>query len=264
MFRLLRPPQGTMEIGGHKMCSGKDGLPSSFNRTFQAYIVKGGWEEETTRLFKELAKKGDTIVDIGANIGYYTLLASDIVGSEGKVYAFEPSPLNYDLLVGNIKLNNFNNVVAVQKAVSDRNGKLEFYLNDQDMGAHTIYKPDRVGKSVFVESITLDDYFKGKESPIDIVKMDVEGAEMAVIQGMDNIIKLNKNLKIFAEFNIPWVKRAGITPEYFISQLMNYYHFSITVIQDYTKHISSSKIKSTNELMSICKDSVVNLLLERI
>ena len=263
-FKVLRPSGGIMEVGGNKMYSRMKGLPSACERTFQAYIVRDGWEEETTRIFKEVAKEGDVIVDIGANIGYYTLLAARIVGSSGQVYAFEPDPSNYKILVNNIGLNEFTNVITEEKAVSDKLGTLNFYLNRQDMGAHTIYETDKYKKIITIESVTLDEYFEGRECPINVVKMDIEGAELAALKGMENIIKMNEDLKIFAEFHLPWIRRAGIEPEYFASLLFDYYKFTVTVIQDYTKHIKSDRVKSVNELIGICQDAgVVNLMLEK-
>ena len=266
LFRGLKPSGDIMVVGGNKMYSGKEmeGIPSACQRTFQAYIVRGSWEEETTCLFRGVAKEGDVVVDLGANIGYYTLLAARIVGSEGRVYAFEPDPLNFKLLVNNIKLNNFTNVITEEKAVSDKTGTLNLYLDAQDMGAHTLYETDKYKKIVIVESVTLDDYFKGRECPVNIVKMDIEGAELAALKGMENIIKMNKGLKIFAEFHPPWIRRSGIEPEYFASLLLDHYKFTITAIQDYTRHIKSGRIGSVEELMGICQDAgVVNLLLEK-
>lgn len=264
IFQMLKPTKGIMEVGGNKMYSGLNGYPSSYNRTFQAYIVKGGWEEETTRIFKQLAKEGDTVIDVGANIGYYTLLSARLVGGKGTVYAFEPDPTNFKLLNANIELNGYKNVVAEQKAVSDKNDILDLYLNDSDVGAHTIYKPEKSKRMVKVVSTTLDDYFKGKEHPVNIVKMDIEGAEMAALSGMRNIIKANPTIKIFVEFHLPWIIRSGVSPEVYISQLLDDYKFSITVIEDYTKHIKSERIKTKNELLSICRNTkVVNLLLEQ-
>ena len=253
-----------MEVDGIKMCSGTGNLPASFDKAFQANTIKGGWEVETIRLFKQLAKEGDTVVDIGAHIGYYTLLAARIVGDTGKVYAFEPDPANHDVLVGNIKLNGFQNVVTVRKAISDKNGQIELYLNEKNTGGHSIYRPEKVKRLVVVESVTLDDYFKNREHPIDIVKMDIEGAEMAALSGMRKIIETNENLKIFAEFHPAWVKKAGVSPEYFISQLLDHYNFSVTAIQDYARPVKSARIGSPVELMDICRDAkVVNLLLEK-
>lgn len=263
-FKLLRPSEDIIEIEGSKMYSSTSDLPVGYNRTFQAYIVKEGWEPETTRLFKKLAKAGDVIVDIGANIGYYTLLSAKIVGSRGKVYAFEPDPINYKILARNIRLNNLSNVVAERKAVSDKIGTLDLYLDSQDMGAHTIYKTKKRTKTVAVESITLDKYFEGNGHPINIIKMDIEGAEMAALIGMGDILRMNRGIKLFIEFFLPWIRRAGILPEEFVSFLFQDYGFKITVIEDYTGNIKSEKVESASELLNICEHiGVVNLLLER-
>ncbi len=263
-FKLLRPSKEIMEIEGSKMYSSAKNLPVGYNRTFQAYIVKEGWEPEMTRLFKELAKEGSVIVDIGANIGYYTLLSAKIVGSSGTVYAFEPDPINYKILTSNIQLNNFTNIITEQKAVSDKIGTLNLHLDSKDMGAHTIYETKKRSKTVAVESVTLDKYFEGNGQPIDIIKMDIEGAEMAALIGMENILKKNKDLKLFIEFFLPWIRRAGVSPEHFASLLFGYYKFKITVIEDYTRNIKSEKVENASELLSICeKVGVVNLLLER-
>lgn len=263
LFTFLRPSGSTMEVSGVRMYSRLDGLPNSYVRTYQAYIVKGGWEEETTKLFKSIVKEGDIVVDIGANIGYYTLMASSLVGPSGKVYAFEPDPINHSLLVKNIELNGFSNIVTEQKAVSDKNGKLKFYLNKDDVGAHTLYQPKFSCDVLDVESIRLDDYFSSKKIPINFIKMDIEGAELAALLGMPNIIQANPGLKVVAEFHLPWIRRSGVDPEYFVSLLLDQYKFSVTVIQDYTRNVKSVKVSNMPDLISLCQKGVVNLLLER-
>ena len=263
IFRSLRPARGVMDVDGLKMSSGTCRLPPSFDVAFQGG-TDGGWEVETTRLFKQLTGEGDIVVDIGANIGYYTLLAARIVGEHGKVYAFEPDPTNCGVLTGNVKLNGFYNVEIIPKAVSDRKGQLELYLDEKNAGAHSIYRPKKVKRSVVVDSITLDEYFQGREHPVNIVKMDIEGAEIAALSGMRRIIEKNENLKIFTEFHPPWVSRAGVSPEYFISELFDRYHFSVTVILDYARPPGSRKIAGSAELLDILQDyQTVNLLLEK-
>jgi FkbM family methyltransferase len=160
-------------------------------------------EKYETKLFRQFVTEGMTVVDIGANIGYYTLLAAKLVGDKGKVFAFEPEPENYALLVRNIEMNGYDNVVAVRKAVSSKTGKTALFLN-REAGAHG-FLPDRegvIGKTT-VETVSLDEYFEDKECPIDIVKIDVEGSEVPVLMGMQGIIKANDNLRVFTELFWP-------------------------------------------------------------
>ena len=264
LSRFLWSNKPVVEVQGSKMYVNPEGLPKSYIKTFQAYIISGSWEQLTTEMFKQVVKEGDVVVDLGANLGYYTLLAARLVGEKGKVYAFEPEPINYSLLLKNIELNGYDNVVAVQKAVSNVAGKVRLFLDKKDTGAHTIYQPDDEREFTEVESVILDDFFKDKEHPINVIKMDVEGAEMAVFSGMDRIIRESENLKMFVEFYFPGMKRAGSAPQEFARRLLEDYHFSILAIGDYTKDRKYLKINNVDELMDLCKgERAANLFLER-
>lgn len=93
------------------------------------------WEKYKTELFKKIITQGMTVVDIGASIGYYTLIAAKLVGKTGVVYAFEPEPCNYELLIKNIELNGFTNIVPIKKAVSNRHGKAKLYFEKDWRGS---------------------------------------------------------------------------------------------------------------------------------
>lgn len=141
-------------------------------------------------ILKQNIHLGNTVLDIGANIGYYTLIMSKLVGSTGKVYAFEPEPKNFEILKKNIELNKLDNVILEQKALSNIDGVTYLQLS-KDSGQHRLSD-----HGVKVESITLDSYFGGG---IDFIKMDAEGSEYKIFKGMKNALK-NKNLKIVTEF----------------------------------------------------------------
>jgi len=184
-------------------------------------IVKGIYEPKTSILFSKVAKEGDTVVDFGANIGYYTLLASKIVGKSGRVYSFEPEPENYKLLLENLKLNNSCNVIPLQKAVLNREGTIKLYLDKDDPGRHTIIPLSLNSSKGFieVECVVPDKYFKGRK--IDVIKMNVEGAEYLVLLGMTKLINENKTISLFVEFSPSHVKRTGHNPSAFIDMLLN-------------------------------------------
>src|SRR3989344_6832323 len=91
----------------------------------------GEYEPFETNLFQQLIKTGDCVLDIGAHIGYYTLLASGLVGKKGKVFSFEPDPNNLVLLRKNVMVNELSNVVIVNKAVSNVNKRINFYCSSE-------------------------------------------------------------------------------------------------------------------------------------
>ncbi len=263
LFQFLWPNRNIIEIQGSKMYVNPDKLPKSFKKTFQSYIISSSWEELTTEMFKKVVKEGDIVVDLGANLGYFTLLAAKLVGPKGKVYAFEPEPINYSLLLQNIALNGYDNVVPVPKAVSNVTGKVRFFLDKKDTGAHTIYQPSDKGDFIEVESVVLDEFFKDKNHPINVIKMDIEGAEMAALSGMNRIIRENENLKMFVEFYFHGIVRSGGSPQEFIRRLLEDYHFSIMAIGDYTKDRQYLKISKVDELLNLCKgEKTANLFLE--
>lgn len=255
-----------IEIQGSKMYVNPKGLPQRFKKTFRPFVFQGVWEEMTTELFKKLVKEGDTVVDLGANMGYFSLLASRLVGEKGKVYAFEPEPVNYGLLVKNIELNGYDNIVPVPKAVSNVNGKVEFFIHSTDSGRHVIQDYNEKaenGNLIDAESVTLDEFFKDK-SPPDVIKMDIEGAELLALLGMEKMIESSENLMIFTEFYPDLIKRAGFSVEDFAHKLLNEWHFSVEVLDDYAKHKKSWKVESISDLVNLAKNrEISNLFLKK-
>ena len=282
LWPRLWPDKKIIEIQGSKMYVNVHDKDLSMRRTFRAYALRRVHEESTTKLFKKVVKEGDVIVDLGANLGYFTLLAAKLAGKRGKVYSFEPEPRNYNYLLKNIELNGYDNVFAIPKAVSDRSGKVKLYICPYDSGHHTIhryggikaYKPNFIDDKkdfVEIETVTLDEFFKGTKQPISVIKMDVEGAEMLALSGMDKVVKESENLKMFVEFFPLLIKEMGSSPEEFIRRLLEDYHFSIFIIgHDYSMRDCAPdegylKINSVDELMNLCKGETdhVNLFLKR-
>ena len=145
---------------------------------------------------KEL-KKGDTVIDAGANIGYFTLFFSKLVGEKGKVIAFEPDPINFDILKKNIELNKITNVELVKKGISNKNESMKLYKSKVS-GGHSLVKNEWGKEYTEIQTVTLDDYFKDQK--IDLIKIDVEGFESEAIEGSKKLFKNNKNIKIITEF----------------------------------------------------------------
>jgi FkbM family methyltransferase len=129
-----------------------------------------------------------------------TLTFANLVGNSGTIFSFEPEPDNFRMLKQNIELNNFNNTSAYNLAVSDSEKMLSLYLsNDSNSGTHsTIFNKTSVSENyIEVKAISLDDFVKKNNlNKIDLIKIDVEGAEIDVVNGMDNILKKNKPILI--------------------------------------------------------------------
>lgn len=212
IFSLLK--SNFAEVQGHKMLlDSKDDLRLS---------IHGVFEQHETELVKKEIKKGDIILDIGANIGYYTLIFAKSVGEEGKVFAFEPEPDNFALLKKNVEINDYKNVILVQKAISNKTGRTKLYLCEEGPGDHRIYDWLDGRQSIEIEVIRLDDYFKDYDGKIDFIKMDIQGAEGEAIQGMPNLLDKNKTVKIITEFAPLWLKRSGIEPEEYLKLLLKH------------------------------------------
>lgn len=117
-------------------------------------------------------------------------------------------------------MNGYKNVILVQKAVSNKTGKLKLYLSEDNPGDHRIYNSHDGRKSFEIEAIRLDDYFKDYDGKIDFIKMDIQGAEGWAIQGMLNLLKKNKTVKIVSEFWPIGLKRSGIEPDEYLKLLI--------------------------------------------
>ena len=174
-------------------------------------MVQDKYEEETTRLLKRILGPGMTFLDVGAHVGYYTLLAARQVGPTGRVFCFEPEPSNYDLLVGNIQLNGYANIQPINKAVSNRVGFTTLFLTGLDNGRHSTYRHQLPESgSVEVETTTVDAFFESKGWPhVDLVKIDVEGAEMDVLDGMNQLLQKSECPNLIVEFNPYLLRSAG-------------------------------------------------------
>ncbi len=276
-IRKFWPYERIIEIQGSKMLFDINDESIAMRETFSSYAFKKIHEKSTTELFKKVVKEENIVVDLGANIGYFTLLAAKIVGPKGKVFAFEPEPKNYSYLVKNIELNNYNNVMTFQKAVSDKNGKTNLFLCSYDTGHHTINQYSGVEaysrgrkveeQSIEIETVTLDTFLKDKANHIEVIKMDVEGAEMLALLGMDKTLKQNQNIKIFVEFFPLLIEKMGSFPKEFIRKILEDYKFSIYLIPDDYDAIGREmkKLNSIDEVMSYRRqeEDHINLFLTR-
>lgn len=215
-----------------------------------------------TRLFCELIRPGMVVVDIGANIGYYSLIGSQLVGKKGKVYALEPDPSNFDMLLKNIQANNYKNIIPSKKAVGDHSGHIRLYMSEHASGHSIGPLPQSIG-SILVPIERLDDFFIGKLSPINLVKMDIEGAEMLAFKGMGKIIEANRGLKILTEFFPRQLESCGSSPVSYFNQIKDS-GFMIYIIDELeSQTIRAYSVEDVIIYMEKARTDHINLLLQQ-
>jgi FkbM family methyltransferase len=200
-------------------------------------LFKHVHEPITTNIFKKLIKTGDCVVDIGANVGYFTLLASKLVGWRGKVFSFEPEAGNMKLLKENIGLNKFDNIEPFQIAVSDKPGRTKFYTSSKESAKHSLIHINEHDGSCIVEIEKLDDIID-KSIKINFLKTDTEGNELAVLQGAEKTILRSPDIKVLLEVYEYVLNACGIKVETLWDYLVGELKFKyIYMVDDYAKKI---------------------------
>jgi FkbM family methyltransferase len=194
-FRLYRsaisriapgPIETRTTFGARLVCDPRDSI--------QRRILQFGvWEPDVTHLIQATLKPGDVFVDVGANIGYDTLLGSSLVGPSGRVIAVEASPSIADLLRKHVAMNRADNVTVVHAAVSDAPGELTVYFGNAGNIGSTTTVPTRgqTASEAKVRALPLDEIVHGRERDrVKLIKMDIEGAEPTVLRRLLSTLHL--------------------------------------------------------------------------
>lgn len=183
-------------------------------------LTEGGWESDTTHLLANIVTAGMKVVDVGANMGYFSLLLADRVGPGGFLWAFEPDPGNFQLLRWNLDVNGFTPRTQVFSiALFDRRTSVRLWQNSENLGGHSVLTGDSAqmeGDAVTVDAAPLDDYTTG---PIDVMKIDAEGSEPFIWDGMRHLIARSPNLRILMEFDPVQIRGKGRDPRSFLDAI---------------------------------------------
>lgn len=195
-------------------------------------ICDGSYEALELSWAESFIQPGDTCIDVGGNIGVYSIVFGRRTGNTGEVYVFEPVPLNIKILEANCALNGIDNIHVIDAVVSDKDGTLSFSISED--AAYSSIRPTgrkEVSGSIIKKSITLDSYFIGKSDHIGIVKIDTEGAELLVLKGAKNILTgIHRPRALLVELDEVNQKPFGYKPSDVIHYMntCGYSVFSIT------------------------------------
>jgi FkbM family methyltransferase len=176
---------------------------------------------DDVQVFASLLKPGMVVVDVGANIGMYTLFAARAVGPSGRVLAFEPVPALYDRLAGNVAATGVDSVSTYQVAISDRRGNAPFHLGRSDSMGSLVRA--QTSATIAVPTESLDDFLERQSiTRVDMVKIDAEGAEMQIVGGMRRLLARTDRPVLFIEHNDLALRAAGSSAEELFATIVGY------------------------------------------
>src|SRR5688500_15013899 len=169
--------------------------------------------------------EGDIILDIGANIGWYSIVLKNNIKRDVKVFAFEPEPLNFELLKKNIADNHATNIEAVNKAVAEKSGQSTLFLyHPKNSGRHSLLDINpETNKSIQVETVNIEDFLKGQGidfKKVKLIKIDIEGYEVFALKNASTL--LQQLPYMFIEYSPVLIRQGGQDPAHFIKWLSDF------------------------------------------
>ncbi len=255
LFRLLTPAKDFRVAFGPRSL-----YASTPDRLIALLLWKySGTSGLEAGVYRSSIKPGMKVLDIGANIGFFTLLFSDLAGSAGSVTAFEPDPENFRLLLKNTGANGCANVRCEQKAVTQASGSVRLFFSEEHRGDHRVFDSGDGRASLDVPSASVDELL-GPGGRADFIKMDIQGAEYGAVLGMERTIRNSPGLKMFCEFSPALLRKAGSDPALLLEKLKAL-GFSFKYLDDAA---GSLKEVSPDAILALCPgEKYLNLLLER-
>lgn len=211
VLRSLRKPERTLVMGSWMRLDPNDRLALAI---YQVY------EPEDTAFVGSVVRPGDTVVDIGANIGYYTCYMSRLVGPQGHVLAFEPDADVVKILRDNVQFNGYSQAMVENKAVTEKSGPLTLYREEGKPDDNRIFaSKDSARSEQPVEGVCLDDCPFLRDHPPAFIKMDIQGAEIYAIRGMRRVLSESPEVCMLLEYWPYGLIQAGFRPEDMVEAL---------------------------------------------
>jgi FkbM family methyltransferase len=222
-----------------------------------------GWDASYLWLMKSLLRPGGVVMDVGAHIGHYTIFAASLVGAGGSVYSFEPAPANYHRLCENIRLNGFSaHVQALPVAVSDRQGMATFYDDGGTAGTEYSMFPQHHGErgvAFSAETRTLDGVAsERKVDRVDFIKVDAEGAELAILQGAEAVVEQNPHVIFLVELH-PWAVDPQAVCSYLAQHQMRLYDINRGMVM-FGAQEARSRFASGGDILATRADMATSIL----
>ncbi|MGH2707123.1 MAG: FkbM family methyltransferase [Actinomycetota bacterium] len=169
----------------------------------------GSWEPDEASILRALLTPGMTFVDIGAHVGYFTLLGARAVAPTGRVFAIEPEPRNYGFLRKNVRLNGIRNVRAIRAAAWSRSGRTVLSVSEENSGDHRAFQRG-LQPAISVRRLALD-HVLPTELPLHVVKSDLQGTDHMALRGMEKAIQRSHPVML-VEFWPPGIQEFGDDP----------------------------------------------------
>lgn len=206
------------------------------------------YEPVTTKVLRSYLGVGMNAVDVGSNIGYYTLLFAKRVGYLGRVWSFEPEEKNFRQLLENIKRNRLDNVLPAQKAISNTLGMSKLYVSSEESGEHSLVVKRHCKSVVNIETTTIDETFH--DTRVDVLKIDTEGNDIRVLLGAERLLTENSPLLV-VEFWPEGIVKGGYTPQQFWELLLSYGFKHIYIANEIKKTLI---LGSLTQALNNCSD----------
>jgi FkbM family methyltransferase len=209
-------------------------------------------------LISKILRAGEHFVDVGANIGIVTLIASKVVGEHGKVYAIEALPSTRDQLIQNLSLNSTKNVVVVPFALLDQNRDANFYASeDGNIGGSSLSSSGNKARPVMVEGRTFNSLLAdGTIERCDVLKIDIEGAEVLALNGMGSLFERSKPRAVMIEISDVLLAQFSSTPAEIINFFLVHGYEWFKATQNGFKRLRELEIKGFNNLWAILPGGV--------
>jgi FkbM family methyltransferase len=210
----------------------------------------GNWAPEQARLVRDVIGPGMRFVDVGAHVGYFSVLAGKLVGPAGVVFAFEPHPRNFDLLLANVWRNGLTNVLCFPWAVGESCGFAELFEASGNSGDHRLYHTEGEQRAaVSVRCVALD-ALVALRPPVDFIKVDVQGAEQAAMRGMEQLLATSPRATIALEYWPYGMARFGSD----VPQVLPYYRQLGYVIRAHHPDGEGPVELDDDEILGLCKE----------